>query len=86
MNSFGNVGTNGNLTTNGSPTTINGNLSTPRTGTGTCTTNNVTAWTDNAGTVNGSIIELPQPVTYPTPVIPHPERRTLAWGTTKRAQ
>ena len=66
----GNVGTNGNLTTNGNPTTINGNLSTPRTGTGTCTTNNVTAWTSGSGHVTGSIIELPQTVVYPTPTVP----------------
>ncbi len=69
---YGNVGTNGNLSTSGSPTTINGNLSTPRTGTGTCTTSNVTAWSDTSGTVTGSIIELPQPVTYPTPPAPSP--------------
>jgi hypothetical protein len=69
-NTFGNVGTNGNLSTNGNPTVINGNLSTPRTGTGTCTANNVTAWTNSSGHVNGSIIELPQPVVYPTPIIP----------------
>jgi Tfp pilus assembly protein PilX len=70
--SGGNVGTNGNLTTGGSKTTINGNLSTPRAGTGTCTTNNVTAWTDNAGTVTGSVIELPQVVSYPNPPAPNP--------------
>jgi Tfp pilus assembly protein PilX len=65
--SGGNIGTNGNLSTSGSPTTINGNLSTPRAGVGACTTSNVTAWTDTSGTVNGSIVELPQAVTYPTP-------------------
>ena len=68
----GNVGTNGNLSTNGNPTTINGNLSTPRTGVGSCTSNNVTAWTDGSGHVTGSIVELPQTVSYPTPVIPAP--------------
>lgn len=70
--SSGNVGTNGNLSTSGNPTTINGNLSTPRTGTGTCTSNNVTAWTGTSGHVTGSIIELPQPVVYPTPPVPSP--------------
>lgn len=70
--SGGNVGTNGNLSTVGSPTTINGNLSTPRTGTGSCSSSNVTAWTDTSGTVTGSIIELPQPVTYPAPPAPVP--------------
>ena len=66
----GNVGTNGNLSTNGNPTTINGNLSTPRTGTGTCTANNVTAWTSGTGHVTGSIVELPQTVVYPIPTVP----------------
>ncbi|MBI3668503.1 MAG: hypothetical protein HY237_01785, partial [Acidobacteria bacterium] len=56
----------------GSPTTINGSLSTPRTGVGTCTTNNVTAWTDNQGTVTGGLVELPQPINYPTPDPPNP--------------
>lgn len=70
QNYGGNIGTNGNLSTSGNPTTINGNLSTPRTGVGSCTTNNVTAWTDSSGHVTGSIIQLPQTVTYPTPVIP----------------
>jgi hypothetical protein len=69
--SGGNVGTNGNLTTNGQPTTINGSLSTPRTGVGACVNgSNVTAWTDNNGTVTGGLVELPQPIVYPTPVIP----------------
>jgi Tfp pilus assembly protein PilX len=74
----GNVGTNGNLTTGGSPTTINGSLSTPRTGVGTCTTNNVTAWTDNQGHVTGGVIELPQPVVYPPPTIPPPGTTDLS--------
>lgn len=65
----GNVGTNGNLVTSGNPTTINGSLSTPRTGVGTCSSSNVTAWTDNAGHVTGGVVELPQPITYPTPTI-----------------
>jgi hypothetical protein len=68
----GNVGTNGNLSTNGNPTTINGNLSTPRTGVGSCSANNVTAWTSGSGHVTGSVVELPQSVSYPTPVIPAP--------------
>src|SRR5258708_1495046 len=67
---YGNVGTNGNLATNGNPTTINGTLSTPRSGVGTCTSNNVTAWTDTSGHVTGGLVELPQTVTYPTPTVP----------------
>ena len=68
----GNVGTNGNLSTSGNPTTINGSLSTPRAGVGTCTANNVTAWTDNQGKVTGGLIELPQPISYPPPDPPSP--------------
>jgi hypothetical protein len=67
---MGDVGTNGNLATNGNPTTINGDLFTPRTGVGTCTSNNVTAWTAGTGHVNGSIVELPQSVVYPNPSVP----------------
>lgn len=74
----GNVGTNGNLSEVGAPTTINGSLSTPRTGVGTCTTNNVTAWTDNSGTVTGGVVELPQPIVYPIPVIPAPGTTDLS--------
>ena len=70
--SSGNVGTNGNLATNGSPTTINGSLSTPRTGTGTCTSGGVSAWTSSGGTVTGGIVQLPQPVVYPPPTAPNP--------------
>src|SRR5579859_1885042 len=68
----GNVGTNGNLATNGNPTTINGNLSTPRTGTGSCSSGGVTAWTSSGGTVTGGLVQLPQPVVYPTPAAPNP--------------
>jgi Tfp pilus assembly protein PilX len=66
----GNVGTNGNLATNGNPTTINGTLSTPRMGVGTCSSGNVTAWTDTSGHVTQGLVELPQTVVYPTPTIP----------------
>jgi Tfp pilus assembly protein PilX len=76
--SGGNVGTNGNLVTSGNPTTINGSLSTPRSGVGVCTAFNITAWTDNAGHVTGGITELPQPITYPTPVIPAPGSQDLS--------
>ena len=66
----GNVGTNGNLTTNGNPTTINGTLSTPRSGVGKCSSGSVTAWTSSSGTVTGGLVELPQTLVYPTPTIP----------------
>jgi hypothetical protein len=67
---FGNVGTNGNLATSGSPTTLNGTLSTPRTGVGTCSSGNVTAWSASSGNVTGGLVQLPQPVVYPMPTIP----------------
>lgn len=68
----GNVGSNGNLNENGN-VTINGTMSTPRTGVGNCAAGAVTAWT-NVGnaTVTGGLVDLPQPITYPTPVIPPP--------------
>lgn len=69
----GNAGTNGNLLESGRPTTIYGSLSTPRTGIGTCTSTNVTAWTNNGNAqVTGGLVELPQPVVYPTPDAPNP--------------
>jgi hypothetical protein len=68
-----NVGTNGNLTELGSTTVIHGSLSTPRTGVGNCTTNNVTGLTQTGGaTVDDDMIQLPQTVTYPTPPAPNP--------------
>ena len=71
----GNVGTNGNLTGNGNPTTIYGTLSTPRTGVGDCTANNVTAATISGwATVEEGLVTLPQPITLPTPpaIVPAP--------------
>ena len=68
--SGGNVGTNGNLDDFGN-SVINGSLSTPRTGTGTCTTGNVTALS-GSNVPTGGIIELPQPILYPTPDAPNP--------------
>ena len=69
----GNVGTNGNLDGNGGPTDINGTLSTPRSGVGNCTSNNVTAATISGwGTVEEGLVTLPQPVTLPTPTVPNP--------------
>ena len=78
--SGGNVGTNGNLAENGSSTTIYGTLSTPRQGTGTCTSGNVTAWTDASGhltcgastTGSNCIVDLPQQIVYPPPAAPNP--------------
>jgi hypothetical protein len=64
----GNVGTNGNLTIQGS-VAVQGNLSTPRTGVGSCTEGAVTALTETgSATVTGSIVQLPTAVVYPPPV------------------
>jgi hypothetical protein len=69
----GDVGTNGNLTGNGDPTTIYGTLSTPRAGVGDCTANNVTAATISGwGTVEEGLVTLPQEIVYPTPEPPSP--------------
>ncbi|MCU1342243.1 MAG: hypothetical protein JWN92_1666 [Candidatus Acidoferrum typicum] len=67
----GSVGTNGNLDTSGSTTTINGNLYTPLTGVSQqgCSATNMDAFT-GSGSLNGSIAPLPQNISYPTPVIP----------------
>jgi len=82
----GNVGTNGGLDAGGDTTIINGTLSTPRSGVGSCTANNVTAL-DIAGNSNaevtGGLVDLPQNVTYPDPpeIIPAPP--TTATNVTK---
>jgi len=69
----GNVGTNGNLLESGSPTIINGTLSTPRTGVGTCTSSNTTALTVQGNAqVTGGLVELPQVIEYPLPSPPDP--------------
>jgi Tfp pilus assembly protein PilX len=74
----GDVGTNGNLVVSGSgnnsqSTIINGALSTPRTGVGSCTSSNVTAETINGqATVTGGLVQLAQSVPFPTPPLPSP--------------
>ena len=66
----GNVGTNGNLDESGSSTTIYGSLSTPRSGTGSCSASNVTALTTSGNaTVTQGIVELPQAISYQTPTV-----------------
>jgi hypothetical protein len=72
--SGGNIGTNGNFDGDG---TINGSLSTPRTGVGNCTAGNVTA-TSTTAVITGGITALAQPVTYPTPPAPSPLPPTTA--------
>lgn len=69
----GNVGTNGNLIEKGSKTTIYGSLSSPRSGTGNCSTGDVTALTLNGAVEpKQGLVSLPQNVKYPTPDAPNP--------------
>lgn len=83
-NHTGNVGTNGNLTEVGNPTVIQGALSTPRSGVGACTANNVTALTQTGGaTVTYGLSQLSQPISYPTPPDPTPTPPTTAVGFTQ---
>jgi hypothetical protein len=64
----GNVGTNGNLHILGS-VDVEGNLYTPRTGVGTCAAGAVTGLTEGGSAqVDGSMVQLPKAVSYPTPV------------------
>lgn len=75
----GNVGSNGNLTEVGNTTVIHGSLSTPRTGVGSCTSNNVTAETLSGGaTVDGGLTQLAQALAFPTPPEPNPLPPTSA--------
>jgi Tfp pilus assembly protein PilX len=72
QDSGGHVGSNGNLSGGGSAD-IHGTMSTPRAGVGNCTANNVTAATVAAlGTVSDGLIQLPQPIEFPTPAAPNP--------------
>jgi Tfp pilus assembly protein PilX len=71
-NNNGNVATNGNLhQLNNS--VINGSLSTPSSGVGSCTTGAVTAHTVSGNAVlTGGIVQAPQGTTHPTPPAPNP--------------
>lgn len=80
----GNVGTNGNLTAIGSTTVIQGSLSTPRTGVGSCTSSNVTAQTLSGGaSVTYGLTQLSQNISYPTPPPPNPLPPTTSVGFTQ---
>jgi Tfp pilus assembly protein PilX len=66
----GDMGTNGNLTETGTTTLVNGNLYTPRTGVGNCSSNNVDAQSVSGGaTLTGTIVQLPQAWLPPAPNI-----------------
>ena len=68
--SDGSVGTNGNLSIGGQ-TEVHGNLDSPRTGVGNCSSGNVTALSTNGqAAVHGNRIQLPQAKTYPDPAAP----------------
>src|SRR5205807_307087 len=67
-----NLGTNGNQDDTGNNVTINGTLSTPRVGVGSCSSGNVTAFTGNLAGITGGLKELPQAVQLNPPVIPAP--------------
>jgi len=69
----GDVGTNGNLTINGS-VDVGGQLYTPRTGIGACT-NGANGAIDGlteggSATVEGGMVKLPAAISYPTPILP----------------
>jgi Tfp pilus assembly protein PilX len=67
--SGGNAGTNGNMYIQGS-VSVEGNLSTPRTGVGTCSASSVDAMTGvGAATITGTINQLPAAVSYPPPLL-----------------
>jgi len=68
----GNLGTNGNQDDSGNNVTINGTLSTPRVGVGSCSNGNVTAFSGNLAGITGGLKELPQAVQLNPPVIPAP--------------
>lgn len=81
-----NVGTNGNVTEAGNTTTINGSLSTPRSGVGACDDGSVTALTLAGGaSVEDGLVELPQNVAYPTPDTPSPLPPTSPTGFSKHS-
>jgi Tfp pilus assembly protein PilX len=66
------VGTNGNLNVGGHAQ-VYGTLSTPRTGVGNCNNGAINALTQTGqADVQDGLVQLPQSLTYPTPVMPTP--------------
>jgi hypothetical protein len=70
--SGGNVGTNGNMTLNGTGTIINGSLSTPLLGVGNCTTTGAGLTLTGGSSVSEGMDQMPQPITFPPPALPSP--------------
>jgi len=81
------VGTNGNIHIDGS-VAVQGNVSTPRSGVGSCTAGAVTGLTEGgSATVTGSMVELPKVVAYPTPTFSAtPPTTTVTLDTTEFAK
>lgn len=80
----GDIGSNGNLNESGGAT-VDGTMSTPRTGVGNCASGGVDAWTDSgkatvsgcnapppASCVKGGLVNLSQPTVFTTPALPNP--------------
>jgi hypothetical protein len=79
QNSGGNVGTNGNLTLNGSNVIVYGSASLPMTSTGNCSTKSLTGFSTSGGAqVAGGLVQLSQPVVYAAPAMPSPAPPTTS--------
>jgi hypothetical protein len=73
------VGTNGNLTLNGSNVAIYGSASLPVTTTGNCSSKSLTGLsTSVSAQVTGGLVQLPQPVVYAAPGMPSPAPPTTS--------
>jgi Tfp pilus assembly protein PilX len=71
--SGGNVGTNGNMTINGSTSQVKGTLSSADSGTGACGGGTTTALTASSpGQVTGGVVSLSHTITYANPPAPSP--------------
>ncbi len=73
QNAGGNVGTNGNVTLNGSNSAIYGSAAVDNTSSGSCSKSSVPGLTSNGGAkVTGGLIPLNGPITYPVPPSANP--------------
>ncbi len=83
--SGGNVGTNGNMTLTGQAT-IDGTLSTPKTGVGACVNGQADALTESLqASVAGGLVKLPQTVVLDPPLAPNPTPPTTSIDFTKNS-